>query len=325
MIPRNDFLSNPLSPKQKDAAAGYLQPNNQLNDPLLTSLEHLAWWEAGDPPPLVCPVVREERDWNFPLNEVEMDLRRPVTSEGALEVNLDTHTPEFDSYYRRLENGLWEACGSRFLWELKPGLNSLELKTRNKWGRFGRVSLAVLEYRPEELRPEMVSGISIPDAGFEAKDSGIKSWNGSPATGWRMVFTDEWQKPAFYGAVEDNPHSGARCYKIAPNINKIWARLASGSFRVNPASDVTLRVWLRADSDGREATIHLKDSTPGGPASQAIWQQRVRLDRQWRCYELKARLTARTTHMMAGVQAFDGSLWVDDFSLAEDSRVELPW
>ncbi len=183
----------------------------------------------------------------------------------------------------------------------------------------------MLEYIPEELRSPVVSVFEIPDAGFEAEDAARTAWNGNPAGGWRMIYTDEWQKPSFSGPVEDKPHSGNRCFRITINRNKIWARLASGSFRINPGSDVTLRIWLRADSNAREATVYLKDSTPGGPASQAIWQRRVSLDRQWRCYELKARLTARTTHLMAGVQALDGSLWTDDFSITEDNRAELPW
>ncbi len=325
MIPRNDFLSNPLAPKPAGAPDSYLQPNNQLNDPLMTGLEHVAWWQPGDPPPLVCPTVRTEQDWNFPLDEVELELRRPVTREGLLEVTLSTNTPEFDTYLRRLDNGQWEACGSHFLWELKPGANSLELKSRNMWGRTGPLSRAVLDYKPEELKPKLVTRFDIPDPGFEESDAAKVDWNGNPAGGWRMIYTDPWQKPAFAGAVKDAPHSGGLCFRIQPNKQGIWARLVSGSFRVNPASDVTLKVWLRADKDKREVTVYLKDSTPGGPASQAIWQQRVVLDTQWRLYELKSRLTARTSELMAGVQAYGGQLWVDDLSLSEDSRTEIPW
>lgn len=324
-IPRNDFISAPLAPKPAGNVEGYLQGNSQINDPLQTGLPHLAWWQEGDTPPLVCPTVRYEQDWNFPLNEVEMTLLRPVTREGAVDVSLETHTPEFDSFIRRVDGGEWELCGSRMLWELNPGLNSLEFRSRNKWGRLGPVSRAVLEYRPEELRVEAVSKIEIPDPGFEKSGPEMPGWTGGAATGWRMIITDEYQKPKAFGAVKDNPRSGEYCFRIELASPPVWARIVSGTFRVNPASDVTYRVWLRSDSEDREATVFLKDSTPNGPASQNVWHRRVKVGREWRQYELKARLTARTTNLMAGVQVVEGTLWMDDFSLVEDRRAELPW
>jgi len=324
-IPRNDFLSAPLAPKPACAPGDYLKPNNQLNDVTQTALIHVAWWQPGDAPTIVCPMVRYEQDYNFPLNEVEITPFRPATREGVLDLSFETHTPEFDSYFMEVDGRGWEPCGSRFLWELKPGTNSLLVKSRNKWGRFGPPGEVVLEYRPEELRAPVVQKLEIPDPGFEKAGSDTKIGDGQPSGTWKMIYTDWYQKPAFYGPVSENPRSGGYCFKVELAEPPIYARLQSGRFRVNPASDVTFRVWLRADRNGREVTLSVSDVTPGGPGSQAKSHRRVRVGTEWKQYKLKARLTARTTEAAVGVQVMRGVLWMDDFSIAEDSRAEIPW
>jgi len=324
-IARNDFLSAPLEPKPAGPKGGYLQPNNQLNDVLQTGLLHIAWWEPGDAPTLVCPAVRYEQDFNFPLNEVEIALRRPADREGALDVSLATHTPEFDSFYRKVDQEDWAPCGSRFLWEL----NRLEVKSGNKWGRFGKPGLAVLEYSPEELEAPLVERLEITDPGFEITGSKMKDLKSSTAEAWRMIYTDHYQKPVFYGTVTENPHSGKYCFKIELGDPPVWGKLSSGRFRVNPAADVTLRVWLRADRQESEAAVFISDVSSagpyGGPGRQAVTHDWVRVGREWKRYEIKARLTARTIEIMVGVQTTAGTVWVDDFSITEDRRTGLPW
>ncbi|MEA1997502.1 MAG: hypothetical protein U9N45_07670, partial [Gemmatimonadota bacterium] len=276
-IPRNDFLSAPLEPKPAGRPWDYLKANNQLNDPVQTGLQHIAWRQPGDPPTLCGPTVIYEQDYNFPLNEVEMDLQRPADREGVLDACFKTHTPEFDSYYIRIDSGEWASCGSRYLWELKEGENRLEVKTRNKWGRCGPVSIAVLEYRPEELKTPIVERLEIPDPGFEKTAGRVGGGDGIPKAVWKMNITHQSQEPAFHGAVAEKPRSGGYCYKIELREPPVWARLLSGTFRVNQASDVTLRVWLRADSEGREVTLFVKDATRGAPGSGAVVHKRVRV------------------------------------------------
>ena len=324
-IPRNDFLSAPPAPKPAGAPGEYLQPNNQLNDPLQSGLEHIIWWQPGDSPAIVGPLVRYEQDFNFPLNEVEVSLRRPLTHEGLLEVSLSTHTPEFDSFFRRVDSGDWTSCGSSFLWELKPGPNSLELKSRNKWGRFGPASIVELEYRPQELRAPVVESLEIPNPGFESTADKTKEGIALAARGWRMIYTDDYQRPAYFGVVSEKPHSGSRCFKITLNRDSIWAKLVSEKFRVNQASDVSLSLWLRADRPERAVTVFILDATSGGPGSQSVIQRRVKVGTDWKSFVLKGRLTARTTDVKVGVQVMEGTLWLDDFSITEDARAELPW
>ncbi|MBN2288803.1 MAG: hypothetical protein JXQ83_05675, partial [Candidatus Glassbacteria bacterium] len=276
-------------------------------------------------PPLVGPLVRYEQDFNFPLNEVEVSLRRPATHEGVLEVSLATHTPGFDSFWRRLGSGDWSACGSRFLWELEPGPNRLELKSRNKWGRFGPCALVELEYRPQELKSPVVDKLEIPDPGFEAAGGKLREGVDYFEDSWQLVLKDDFQKPAFYGVVSEGPHGGGQCFKVALNEHGVWAKLASTKFRVNQASDVSLRVWLRADRPGRAATVFIADATAGGPGRQSIIHREFRVADQWTECVLRGRLSARTTDIMVGVQVMEGTVWVDDFSITEDARAELPW
>ena len=324
-IPRNDFISAPLGAKPAGAPGDYLKPNNQLNDPLQTGLPHIVWWQPGDVPSLLGREVRYEQDYNFPLNEVEISITRPVFAEGELDLEFTTHTPEFDSFVIKVDQDPWLDCGSRYLWMLKAGGNRLEVKTRNKWGRFGPPSLMELEYRPEELRVALVDNIEVPDAGFEQAAGETTTGDSRPTSAWKMIYTDDYQKPAFCGAVEETPHSGKRCFKMQLGDPPIYAKLTSASFRVNPASDLTLSVWLRADHDGRSAVIYAGDRTPGGPGSEDVATCRVRAGSDWQRYDMKIRVGARTSHLAVGVQVNEGALWIDDFAVAEDSRVELPW
>ena len=324
-VNRNDFLSESPAPKAQGNPDAYRQLNNQLNDVTQSGLLHVSWWQPGDPPPLVGPMVTDERDFNFPLNEVEADVSRPLDREGVLELTLSTHTPEFDTYLVRLDAGEWVACGERILWQLKDGRNLLETKSRNKWGRSGPVSVFELEYRPAELRAEEVEQLDIPNAGFEAAgDSGKKDIN-LREQGWKLIYRDDSVKPEFYGTVREDPHSGAHCFKIQLNRQGHWGKLFSGRFRVNPASDVSLKVWLRTSGPQIPVKVFLEDASSGGPGREGFLVGDFVVGTEWTECLLKARLSARTTELMVGVLALEGIVWIDDFSVTEDTRAELPW
>ena len=324
-IPRNDFISAPLAHKGVETADGYTRPINQLADPLQTGLPHISWWDEGYSPTLIGRSVRYEEDFNFPLNEVEIMITRPVKMVGALDLEFSTHTPEFDTYLVRIDETEWRPAGSRLLWKLNEGTNKLEVKTRNKWGREGPHSLIELEYDPSVLKVEPVSSIEVPNAGFEEGDSEIGFGDVMGGNGWRMIVTDKYQEPAVHSMVEGNPHSGNRCVEVKLNAKGIWARLMSSRFRVNQASDLTMKVWLRADRNGREAAIFLNDRSTTALPTQGNIIKRVILSTEWRQYELKARVTAVTTHLSAGVQVMSGAVWADDFSVTEDRRKEVDW
>ncbi|MGW8180584.1 MAG: hypothetical protein ACWGQW_17770, partial [bacterium] len=324
-ISRNNFLSEPLAAKAQGNKDAYRQLNNQLNDVTQSGLLHVSWWEPGDPPPLVGPMVTDERDFNFPLNEVEADVRRPLDTEGILELTLSTHTPEFDTYLLRRDSGDWVACGERFLWTLNQGRNLLEIKTRNKWGRSGPVSTFELDYQHQELRAAIVDRPEIPNASFEELDDSGKKDINLRSQGWKMIYRDDVQKPDFYGTVTEAPHSGSHCFKIKINMEGQWGKLFSSRFRVNQASDVSLKVWLRTSAPETLVKIFLEDASTNGPGREDFLVGDCSVGTEWKECLLKARLSSRTTELMVGVMAVEGAVWVDDFSITEDARAELPW
>jgi hypothetical protein len=256
---------------------------------------------------------------------VEADVRRPLDTEGVLELTLSTHTPEFDTYLIRFDSGDWVNSGERVLWALREGRNLLEIKTRNKWGRFGPESVFELEYRPSELRAETVDQLEIPNAGFEEVSENQKQNLHLQAHGWRMIYRDDFQRPEFYGTVTDQAHTGLRCFKIRIKQQGQWGKLFSSRFRVNQASDVSLKVWLRTSGPETPVKVFLEDASPDGPGREGFLVNDYSVGTEWTECVLKARLSARTTDLMVGLMVLEGTVWVDDFSIREDARAELPW
>jgi hypothetical protein len=270
-------------------------------------------------------MVTEEQDFNFPLNEVEVEIRRPLDVEGILELNLSTHTPEFDTYLLRRDDGEWQPCGERVVWELKEGRNLMEIKSRNKWGRAGPVSVFELEFQPRELRAVTIDRSEIPNSGFEKANDTGKENIGLQAQGWKMIYRGNFEKPQFFGRVSEKPHSGSRCFKIKVNSQGHWGKLFSSKFRVNQASDVSLRVWLRASDSETPVKVFLEDATKNGPGRESFLVGDYSVGTEWTECLLKARLSARTSELMVGVMALEGTVWVDDFSITEDARAVLDW
>ena len=80
----------------------------------------------------------------FPIGQATLNLR----AEGAnLRVALKTLTPNFKRYEVRIDRGGLDASGESFLWELRPGLNRIEVRTVNQFGVTGPVSSAEIEVK----------------------------------------------------------------------------------------------------------------------------------------------------------------------------------
>ncbi len=78
----------------------------------------------------------------FPIGQVEITL---CGQPDGIRVFFKTLTPNFMQYESRIIGGAWKSAEDRFLWKLHPGLNRLEVRTVNKFGIRGPVSLAELE------------------------------------------------------------------------------------------------------------------------------------------------------------------------------------
>ena len=67
---------------------------------------------------------------------------------GTVLMQMGTVTPGFDEFLRRVDGGSWETEASRFVWQLHPGANRLEMRVKTRSGVQGPVSVLELNYRP---------------------------------------------------------------------------------------------------------------------------------------------------------------------------------
>lgn len=75
----------------------------------------------------------------FPLGQAELRL---FTDEGQIDVRLRTLTPNFLRYEVKFDRGGWEPTPAMFVWPLHAGNNRLEVRTVNRFGVRGPVSIA---------------------------------------------------------------------------------------------------------------------------------------------------------------------------------------
>jgi hypothetical protein len=99
--------------------------------------EYLWWTDPKTPPfPWFSLQSGREGDFHWTLNQAEIHLQHAGGSD-ALRVQLDTETPNFDTFLCRIDRGSWQPCAASFLWTLHPGRNILEAKPRSKFGHDG--------------------------------------------------------------------------------------------------------------------------------------------------------------------------------------------
>ena len=60
-------------------------------------------------------------------------------------MRLQTLTPNFSAYEARLDGGPWSPAGETYAWNLKPGVNRIELRTVNRFGVAGPASTVEVE------------------------------------------------------------------------------------------------------------------------------------------------------------------------------------
>jgi hypothetical protein len=78
----------------------------------------------------------------FPINQAAMEI---VLDGDVFKVGLKTLTPNFKTYLVRKGDGPWMASGDSVLWKPRGPVNRLEVKTINKFGVEGPLSVAVVE------------------------------------------------------------------------------------------------------------------------------------------------------------------------------------
>jgi hypothetical protein len=137
IIPRNDFLTNPLPVPIHTGATmwgwdGFL---NYYDEKFPKRSEYQRYSNRA-------------LDFYEPLNQSEVSLAE-TAERGVLTVVIDTFTPGFDTFLVRYNEGKWtEQKQPSWMWALRPGKNQLEARVRNVRGVLGPVSMLDVTYNP---------------------------------------------------------------------------------------------------------------------------------------------------------------------------------
>ena len=87
---------------------------------------------------------RHQIDWTVGVPDV--DIRQVARAE--LDVSFVSVTPNLEAYRVRINSGSWQAvAGDRLRWKLKPGDNTLDVQTRNRFGVDGPIVTAIVKQR----------------------------------------------------------------------------------------------------------------------------------------------------------------------------------
>jgi hypothetical protein len=127
---RNDWLSNPYV----------------VGHPKRSDFTSLRWQDSQDDIGFLDlkPTTSAESDLYWPLNQVEFRLGVNVSKEKSIEltVYLKTITPNFDRFEVSI-NGSLEIShrSSRLIWPLRPGVNTLMVRSVNTFGIKGSPSV----------------------------------------------------------------------------------------------------------------------------------------------------------------------------------------
>ena len=131
---RNNFLTSLLPEEPEHGAASYTYDGH-------------TWYRSGvQPLPQFSQTSLREGDFHWTLNQTVIHLQQGGTP-NALEVLLDTVTPNFETYLVQFDDGEWEEKPEAFVWSLHDGKNILCAKTKNAFGVSGIESFVTLEVR----------------------------------------------------------------------------------------------------------------------------------------------------------------------------------
>jgi len=136
----------------------YFQPqfwtNNVHHGRLKGPAQSLAWMDDHSPQRIVRHNIAVnpqgivstglESDVNFTLNHAFIRLYCPKANKGKpvprLDVTLESQTPWLARYEARIDGKAWQKRPASFRWTLHDGINRLETRPVNQWGRAGSIT-----------------------------------------------------------------------------------------------------------------------------------------------------------------------------------------
>jgi hypothetical protein len=138
IIPRNDFLSNPLPVPVHtgDTMWGWDGFLNWYDDVFPKRDEYQRY-------------TNRESNFYQPLNQAKVYLNETAKA-GILKVEVDTFTPGgFDSFLVSVNNAEWQNRNQKsWDWGLQSGLNIIKVRTKNIRGIPGPISEIQVTYNP---------------------------------------------------------------------------------------------------------------------------------------------------------------------------------
>ncbi|MBM3235778.1 transglutaminase domain-containing protein [Candidatus Poribacteria bacterium] len=121
---RNNYLTSLLPEEPEHGAVSYTYDG------------HLWHNSIKEPLPQFSRTSRREGDFHWTLNQTVIYLQQS-NEPDALDVILDTVTPNFETYLAQFDDGDWTEQSETFIWYLHKGQNTLRAKTRNAFGILG--------------------------------------------------------------------------------------------------------------------------------------------------------------------------------------------
>ena len=82
----------------------------------------------------------------FPINQAALTL---TPTADAIEVKVQTMTPNFRTFLARFDSGEWKPAAEKFTWTPHAGANKLEVKAVNQFNVPGPISTAQLQADPQ--------------------------------------------------------------------------------------------------------------------------------------------------------------------------------
>ena len=320
IVLRNDHTVHPQS-KENIEVDGFMVPYNSRGGEWWGPQLH--WVDEFTPPQITCWNSGEVNDFQWPLNEVKVDLVKTSVSGApcVLEAKFSTFTPNFERYQLEVDGRAVPIHGDVYVWKLDKGVNSLKIASVNAVGRKGFPSEFVIEYDPAAADRSRRVTVELKNPGFEetaqAKDpkAPLKPANWgticSNAFGCREFVLDTKVKHSGKSALRASP---ARDPKTGIEYAFI---VKSAEFPANAASDVIYTVWLRADRENTPVDIALLEAEYKG---QGTYVKRVTVGKEWKQYELKCRLHNWVNLVYVGFKVYTGTVWADDARYEEVRR-----
>jgi hypothetical protein len=167
VVMRNDHTVHPQS-KENVFVDGFMVPYNSRGGEWWGPQLH--WVDDFTPPQITCWNSGEAGDFQWPLNEVKVDLAMtsPMNSDPVvLQAKFATNTPNFDRYLLEVDGKVIPADGDGLAWTLHKGTNSLKVTSVNALGRKGFPSEFVIEYDPAPADRSRKTTVELKNPGFE--------------------------------------------------------------------------------------------------------------------------------------------------------------